>query len=341
MLDRAETAERGCRTLSAALEAERAGTAYLSATVEELTRQRDAAMEEYARLKADRGDLLADIGCYVATRSFWPLSLREAIKRHDIEAVRAETARADGVVKQWLEDSHALAAERAEVQRQRTVIAGLTLRLYDTREGLYLGEPCWCPSPTYSARNGGDDHHAKCVANRAALAAAADVPAATPGPLAKRYQTALKVRRFLRPDVELPESESDRAPKTEAQIRAAAVAEFVAEQERSVADTLLAKVREQARAAALAEAVDKLNNSTFARNPGVMETVGNCIALIRSLAASPAPKPRIGCIVGDEPELTPKPCATRGGTRSIGVRFPNGRDAEAEPCPDCAKAVKP
>lgn len=60
--------------------------------------------------------------CLWATRSFWGFSLRKAIARGDLEAVKAETARAEAVTKQWIEDSHALGAAKAQVAMLREAL---------------------------------------------------------------------------------------------------------------------------------------------------------------------------------------------------------------------------
>lgn len=75
------------------------------------------AIDLLERLLADVERLTRERECYRETRVFWSLDLREAIKRHDIDAVRDERDRGDAVVEQWLKDSHALKAARTRIAK--------------------------------------------------------------------------------------------------------------------------------------------------------------------------------------------------------------------------------
>lgn len=56
----------------------------------------------YQRLIKQLAGQEKELACFRATRTFWPLHLREAIAAGDVAAVRAETERAEGVHQQWL-----------------------------------------------------------------------------------------------------------------------------------------------------------------------------------------------------------------------------------------------
>lgn len=106
-------------------------------------REREAALAEVALLKRQKA-------CFEATRSFWPLTLRTNIANGDIEAVKAETARAEAVVKSWLEDSHALARvveerdeARATSDLHKAAMENLAKKLTETEvEASRLRDSC-------------------------------------------------------------------------------------------------------------------------------------------------------------------------------------------------------